>query len=76
MEERLKQQKLEEAKRKKEQLPAEPNDKDPLACHIVFRLPGSGERVNRRFLKSDQVQLIYDFLDSLGDKIQFETPGG
>ena len=75
-EERLKKEKLEEAERKKQQLPNEPDEKDPLACHIVFRLPVSGERVNRRFLKTDKIQLIYDFLDSLGDKIQFETTTG
>jgi hypothetical protein len=44
-----------EAKEKRERLPEEPGEKDPLACHIVLRLPGSGERVNRRFLKTDTV---------------------
>jgi hypothetical protein len=42
-----------EALAKRDSLPEEPAEKDPLACHIVLRLPGSGERVNRRFLKSD-----------------------
>ena len=40
---------------------------DPEACHIVFRLPGNGERVNRRFLKTDKVQILYDYIDSLGE---------
>lgn len=49
-------------------MPEEPNDKDPNACHIVLRLPGSGERVNRRFLKTQTIQAMYDFVDSLGPK--------
>ena len=40
----------------------------------MFRLPGSGERVVRRFLKEEKIQMLYDFIDSLGDKIQFENP--
>ena len=63
-----------EAKDKREKLPEEPAEKDPLACHIVLRLPGSGERVNRRFLKTDTVQVIYDFVDSLGpQRLSFES---
>lgn len=56
-------------------MPEEPNDKDPNACHLVLRMPGSGERVSRRFLKTDKIQMLYDFVDSLGEKVQFETPG-
>ncbi len=48
-------QKKIEAINKKSQLPAEPEEKDADACHIVFRLPVNGERVNRRFLKTDKV---------------------
>ena len=63
-----------EAREKRERLPEEPAEKDPLACHIVLRLPGSGERVNRRFLKTDTVQVIYDFVDSLGpQRLSFES---
>ena len=63
-----------EAREKREKLPEEPAEKDPLACHIVLRLPGSGERVNRRFLKTDTVQVIYDFVDSLGpQRLSFES---
>jgi hypothetical protein len=32
-------------------------------------MPVSGERISRRFLKTEKVQMLYDFLDSLGDKI-------
>ena len=64
--EQLKAAKEREAQEKRERLPQEPDEKDPNAAHIVLRLPGSGERVNRRFLKTDTVQMIYDFVDSLG----------
>lgn len=60
---------------KKEQLPEEPAENDSEACHIGFRMPGTGERVSRRFLKTQQVQLLYDYIDSLGEQVQFETPG-
>lgn len=64
----------EEAKQKRHRLPEEPAEKDPLACHIVLRLPGSGERVNRRFLKNETVQVLYDFVDSLGpERLGFEN---
>ena len=52
----MKRQKEEEAKKKARELPEEPAENDPNACHIVLRLPGSGERVARRFLKTDNVQ--------------------
>lgn len=35
-------------------------------------MPVSGDRVNRRFFKNDKVQLMYDFIDSKGDELQFE----
>lgn len=57
-------------------LPDEPNATSPEVCTISFRLPTTGERLTRRFLKTDKVQLLYDYLDSLDDdKLQFETPG-
>jgi len=33
-------------------MPLEPPENDPNVCSIVFRLPGSGERISRRFLKA------------------------
>jgi hypothetical protein len=37
-------------------------------------MPLSGERIRRRFLKTDTVQILYDYIDSLQDsgKCQFE----
>jgi len=57
-------------------LPEEPIEGDKEASAIVFRLPVSGERINRRFLKTDKVGLLYDFIDSLGEKVQFEHTEG
>jgi len=40
----------------------------------VFRLPVSGERVSRRFRKTDKVGILYDFIESIIDQVQFEDP--
>ena len=37
------------------------------ACEIVFRAPGSGQRITRRFLKSEKLATIYDFVRTLDD---------
>ena len=57
----------------KAQLPEEPTADEPNACQIVFRLPGSGERVQRRFHKDQTVSVMYLFIDSISDQIQFEN---
>lgn len=54
-------------------LPPEPEASDPNACNIVIRLPGSGERVSRVFLKDHTVGVLYAFVDSLGEKVQWES---
>ena len=45
-------------------LPDEPEEGDQDAVKLVMRMP-SGERVERRFLKSDPIKTLYDFVDSL-----------
>jgi hypothetical protein len=52
IEERIKQQKIEKSLKIKANMPSEPLESDPNICNIIFRLPGSGERVSRRFLKT------------------------
>lgn len=42
-----------------------PNSDDPDSCEIVFKLPGSGERINRRFLKSDKAETLYKYIEYL-----------
>ena len=35
-------------------------------------MPVTGDRINRRFLKTDKIQTMYDFIDSLGDQLELE----
>lgn len=63
-----------EPERRKIELPEEPAPGSADAARVVFRMPLSGERVERHFLRSDKVQLLYDFVDHLQneDKCKFE----
>ena len=64
-EEKEKQQKkLQEEKEKS--LPSEPAINDPNATSIIFRYPNDDTRKERRFLKTDKISLLYDFVASLG----------
>lgn len=44
-----------------ENVPVEPKEDDPEATSLQFRLP-NGERITRRFLKTDLVLSLYDFV--------------
>lgn len=46
-------------------LPAEPEADNADSLELIFRMPHSGERVRRKFLKTDTVSLLYDFIDDL-----------
>jgi|TARA_B110000305_G_C19102963_1_gene476123 hypothetical protein len=46
-------------------LPEEPASDNGDSTNIGFRMPLSGERVQRRFLKTDKIQLLYDYIDDL-----------
>ena len=46
-------------------LPAEPGKDNADSLELVLRMPVSGARVNRRFMKTDTVGIIYDFIDQL-----------
>jgi hypothetical protein len=50
--------------KKKKALKAEPEEGNPEAAEIALRLP-SGKRVQRRFMKHDVIQRIYDFIETL-----------
>ena len=41
---------------------------------MIFRLPITGQRISRHFLKSDRIALMYDFVDTLqyDKKCRFE----
>lgn len=54
-------------------VPAEPEQSSE-TTHIVFRYPHSDLRKERRFLRSTKIQVLYDFVSSLGTEI-FEESG-
>lgn len=56
------QEKLRERQRKEQSLAQEPEDNDK-ATKILIRLP-NGNRLERRFLLADQLQTVYDFVDT------------
>jgi len=70
-EERAKQEARELKKKNKlSSLPAEPEESDPSAILIIFRLP-DGNRIERRFRNSDKAQVLYDYVDT--KDIQFDA---
>ena len=51
----------------------EPAQDNKEAVQIVFRKPVGNERINRRFLKSDPIQRLYDYIDMLSkEQVGFE----
>ena len=75
-EERKKREEIEEKKRIEslvKQLPEEPSDDDPNKCIIMFRYPDGEKTVQRKFLKTDKVSLLYTFVKSLGRDIYTEN---
>ena len=58
-----------EAKIAKSLVPEEPDEKNPNACHLVFRAPDGEQNIQRRFLKSEKVQVLFYFIKSMGRKI-------
>jgi len=57
----------EEMKNRRESLPVEPDIENPNACELAFRLP-SGKRVSRRFLKTNTIQTLYNYISVLNEK--------
>lgn len=56
-------------------LPEEPAADNADSTKIVFRMPLSGERIERRFLKEDKISLIYDFVDHLQNEEKCKFDG-
>jgi len=61
-----------EAKAAKMILPKEPDENDPNACFIKFRLPDGEKIIERRFLKTDKIATLYDYVKSIGREIFME----
>jgi UBX domain len=60
-------------------LQGEPGEKDEGAVLVVFRKPTGNERIQRRFLKTDKIERLYDYIDILaveGNKAGFEVASG
>lgn len=75
-EEEEKIRKEKEEKNKKDfytkQLPEEPSDDDPNKCTIMFRFPDGEKTIQRKFLKTDKISLLYIYVKSLGREIYSE----
>lgn len=56
------------------ELPPEPEEGEE-TTEIQFRLPDGGRR-KRRFLKEDKGQILYDYVWSLGDEVEWEEDSG
>ena len=56
-------------------LPKEPEDGSPDIANIMFRSSGSGKKFSRRFLKTDTVKLLYDYVRTIEeDDLGFDEP--
>jgi hypothetical protein len=63
----------EKKKQKMRTLPEEPEKDNPNSCYIIFRYPDGSRRAERRFLKTEKLEVLYDFVDSLGADIFEES---
>ena len=54
-------------------LPEEPSDDNPDKCVILFRFPDGEKVVQRKFLKTDYISLLYLYVKSLGREIYSES---
>ena len=70
-EEKIKKEKEEQNQKEffTKQLPEEPSDDDPNKCTIMFRFPDGEKTVQRKFLKTDKISLLYIYVKSLGREI-------
>ena len=57
-------------------LPQEPEATQTDSFELIFRMPVTGERVNRRFLNTDVIQTLYDFIDHLQIEGKCKFEGG
>ena len=62
-----------EALLSKQNLPNEPEENNPDVCRIMFRYPNGEKNVERRFLKTDNISILYTYVKSLGREIFMES---
>ena len=53
-------------------IPPEPDNDNPDKCIIIFRLPDGEKNLQRKFLKTDKIAVLYDYIRSLGKEIYSE----
>ena len=53
-------------------IPSEPDDNNPDKCIIIFRLPDGEKNIQRKFLKTNKISVLYDYIKSLGREIYSE----
>ena len=56
---------VQELARREITLPIEPVEDEAESLELIFRMPLSGERIRRRFYKTEQISVLYDFIDHL-----------
>ena len=66
-------QEIEESKKIAENLKPEPEDDNPDKCIILFRFPDGEKSVQRKFLKQDKINSLYEYIKSLGREIFTEN---
>ena len=49
-------------------MPQEPDQGGADVAEVIFRAQGTGKRFNRRFLKTDKVVMLYNFVRTLADE--------
>ena len=65
-----------EAEKYKAKFVAEPDKDNPDCCTICFRYPDGDKRRDRRFLKTDKIKILYEYIISLGNEIYTEDGNG
>ena len=75
-EEQIEREKIEKEKEEKDLfsmlVPKEPEDNNPDKCIIIFRMPDGEKNIQRKFLKTDKISVLYDYIRSLGKEIYTE----
>ena len=61
-----------EAEHAKKYVPKEPDINNPDVCSIVFRVPDGEKNINRRFLKTDKIKVLFNYVKSIGRDIFME----
>ena len=65
-----------EAEKYKAKFVEEPDKDNPDCCTICFRYPDGDKRRDRRFLKTDKIKILYEYITSLGNEIYTEDGNG